>query len=71
VRILKHHVVAGDVRSMQAVKLTEATTIAGTKLALAVKGKSLTVGGSTVTAADVVAGNGVIHVVDAVILPKD
>jgi transforming growth factor-beta-induced protein len=71
VRILKHHVVAGDVRSMQAVKLTEATTIAGTKLALAVKGKSLTVGGSTVTAADVIAGNGVIHVVDAVILPKD
>jgi uncharacterized surface protein with fasciclin (FAS1) repeats len=40
-------------------------------LALAVKGKSLTVGGSTVTAADVIAGNGVIHVVDAVILPKD
>ena len=69
VGILKHHVVAGTVLSTEAVKLTEATTIGGTKLALKVDGKTLTVGGAKVTAADVLAGNGVIHVIDTVIVP--
>jgi transforming growth factor-beta-induced protein len=69
VGILKHHVVAGNVLSTAATKLTEAQTIGGTKLALKVDGKDLTVGGAKVTAADIVAGNGVIHVVDTVILP--
>jgi uncharacterized surface protein with fasciclin (FAS1) repeats len=50
-------------------KLKEATTIAGTKLALKVDGKTLTVGGANVVTADVLAGNGVIHVVDTVIVP--
>jgi len=67
--ILKHHVVAGTVLSGAAVKLTEATTINGTKLALKVEGKALMVGGAKVTAADVMAGNGVIHVIDAVLIP--
>jgi transforming growth factor-beta-induced protein len=67
--ILKHHVVAGTVLSSAAVKLTEASTIGGTKLMLKVDGKTLTVGGAKVTAADVMAGNGVIHVIDAVLIP--
>ena len=67
--ILKHHVVAGTVLSGAAVKLTEASTIGGTKLALKVEGKSLMVGGAKVVAADVMAGNGVIHVIDAVLIP--
>jgi uncharacterized surface protein with fasciclin (FAS1) repeats len=67
--ILKHHVVAGTVLSGAAVKLTEAATIGGTKLALKVDGKTLTVGGAKVVAADVMAGNGVIHVIDAVLIP--
>jgi transforming growth factor-beta-induced protein len=67
--ILKHHVVSGNVLSTAAVKLTEAKTIADTKLTLKVEGKDLMVGGAKVVAADIVAGNGVIHVVDSVILP--
>ncbi len=69
--ILKHHVVAGSVMAKTAVTLTEAGTIGETKLALSFDKKSgtLTVGGAKVIAADVVAGNGVIHVVDSVILP--
>ncbi len=67
--ILKHHVVAGTVLAADAMKLKEATTIAGTKLALKVDGKTLTVGGANVVTADVLAGNGVIHVVDTVIVP--
>ncbi|MBM4063340.1 MAG: fasciclin domain-containing protein [Planctomycetes bacterium] len=69
--ILKHHVVAGKVMSTEAVELSEAKTIGGTTLSLAVDKKQLTVGGATVVAADVVAKNGVIHVIDAVLLPQD
>ena len=70
--ILKHHVVAGSVMAAQAVELTEAKTIGETKLSLSYdkKTKVLTVGGAKVVSADVVAGNGVIHVVDSVILPS-
>ncbi|MBX3464982.1 MAG: fasciclin domain-containing protein [Planctomycetes bacterium] len=69
--ILKHHVVAGAVKADQAVKLKEAKTIGGTTLALQYDGKTLTVGGAKVVTTDVVAGNGVIHVVDAVIVPAN
>ncbi|MBK8100817.1 MAG: fasciclin domain-containing protein [Planctomycetes bacterium] len=69
--ILKHHVVAGRVMAAQAVKLTSAKTIGGTELKLAVQGKTLTIGGANVTQADVIAGNGVIHVIDAVLLPQN
>lgn len=68
--ILKHHVVAGKVMSTAAVKLTEASSIGGTKLKLAVDGKVLRVGGAAVVQADIEAKNGVIHVVDSVILPQ-
>jgi len=70
--ILKHHVVAGKVMSGTAVKLSEAATLNGTKLPLKydAKAKKLHVGAGTVVAADVEAKNGVIHVVDTVLLPK-
>ena len=71
VAILKNHVVAGPVMAAQAVELTEAKTIGETKLTLSYdkKAKVLSVGDAKVVTADVVAGNGVIHVVDSVILP--
>ena len=68
--ILKLHVVAGKVMAAQAVKLDSADTLAGEALSLEVKDGKLCVGGATVVAADVEASNGVIHVIDAVILPK-
>jgi len=70
--ILKHHVVAGKVMSGTAVKLSEAPTLNGTKLPLQydAKTKTLRVGAGKVIAADVEAKNGVIHVVDTVLLPQ-
>ena len=67
--ILTYHVVAGDVRAEAAVKLTSATALNGKTLKLEVKDGVLHLNESKVTAADVVATNGVIHVIDAVLLP--
>ncbi len=73
VNILKHHVVAGAVMSGTAVKLSEAKTLAGTTLDLNydAKTKTLRVGNGKVVTADVEAKNGVIHVVDSVLLPDN
>ncbi len=69
--ILKHHVVAGKVMAADAMKRKQAKTIADTTLTLQSDGTSLTVGGAKVVTPDVAAKNGVIHVVDAVILPAN
>ncbi|MHC4847089.1 MAG: fasciclin domain-containing protein [Planctomycetota bacterium] len=58
--ILLYHVVAGRVYSEQAMKLTEATTLQGGKVAI---------GSLKISATDIDASNGVIHVIDQVILP--
>lgn len=68
--ILKHHVVSGKVPSSQAVKLTSAKDVSGKELKLDASSGGLKVGGAKVVKADVEASNGVIHVVDAVILPE-
>jgi transforming growth factor-beta-induced protein len=68
--ILTYHVVPGKVMSTEAVKLTTAKTVNGKELKLAVQGSALKVGAATVTKADIEAKNGVIHVVDTVILPE-
>jgi transforming growth factor-beta-induced protein len=68
--ILTYHVVSGRVGSDQAMKLTSAKTVNGKELKLDASGGALHVGKATVVKADVAASNGVIHVVDAVILPE-
>lgn len=68
-RILLHHVVPGKVMSADiAGKQLEAETAGGTKLAIDAT-DGVKAGGATVVQADVEASNGVIHVVDSVILP--
>jgi uncharacterized surface protein with fasciclin (FAS1) repeats len=67
--VLKYHVVAGDIRAAQVVTLTSATTLQGGKVAITVSGPTVKVNDATVTAADVLASNGVIHVIDTVLLP--
>jgi uncharacterized surface protein with fasciclin (FAS1) repeats len=67
--ILKYHVVAGEVSSSQAMKLSEANTVAEKPLKISRAGKKLMVGKATVTQADIAASNGVIHVIDEVLLP--
>lgn len=67
--ILTYHVVAGDVRSDAAVKLNSATALNKKKIKLAVKDGSLFLNESKVTKADVACSNGVIHIIDAVLMP--
>ncbi len=70
-KILTYHVVSGKVMSGDVVKLKEAKTVQGQMIAIEVKdGKVKLNGSSMVTAVDIEAKNGVIHVIDTVILPK-
>jgi uncharacterized surface protein with fasciclin (FAS1) repeats len=69
VAVLTYHVVPGAVESPEAIKLSSAKTVQGAKLPLKVVDKALTVGGATVTKADIMCSNGVIHVIDKVLLP--
>jgi uncharacterized surface protein with fasciclin (FAS1) repeats len=68
--ILTYHVVSGNVPSKEAVKLDKATAVNKKDIKLAVKSDALTLNDSAkVTKADIECTNGVIHVIDAVILP--
>lgn len=68
--ILTYHVVSGAVMAKTAMTLKSAKSVQGQSIALAVKGKSLYVNQAKVVAADIKASNGVIHVIDQVIMPK-
>jgi uncharacterized surface protein with fasciclin (FAS1) repeats len=67
--ILLHHVVAGTVKAANVVKLKSAKTAGGTSLAIAVDKKGVKVAGANVLKTDIAASNGVIHVIDSVLLP--
>ena len=67
--ILTYHVVAGKVMAADVVKLSEAKTVNGAPVKIAVNGDKVMVNDATVSAADVTASNGVIHVIDTVLLP--
>jgi uncharacterized surface protein with fasciclin (FAS1) repeats len=68
-KVLTYHVVAGRVLAKD-VRTGEAKTVQGQPIALKAEMGKVTVNGATVTAADVLASNGVIHVIDTVLLPK-
>jgi uncharacterized surface protein with fasciclin (FAS1) repeats len=69
VEILTYHVVAGAVPAEAALKLTEATALNQKKLALSVKDGALFINEAKVVTADLSCSNGVIHVIDSVMLP--
>ena len=69
VSILKFHVVAGRVYSDQALAAAKATTLQGGELAITVSGGKATVNGAGLVTTDVDTTNGVIHVIDSVLLP--
>jgi len=69
IAILTYHVVAGKVMAAD-VKTMEAKTVNGKMVEIVVNDYGVKVGGSKVVKTDVLASNGVIHVVDTVILPK-
>lgn len=68
--ILTYHVVAGKVMAADAAKLTTAKTVNGKSLTIKAKDGAVTINGANVTKADIEASNGVIHVIDTVLLPK-
>jgi uncharacterized surface protein with fasciclin (FAS1) repeats len=67
--VLTYHVVSGKVLAADVVKLDHATTVEGEDVTITVSGTSVKVNQANVTAVDVLASNGVIHVIDAVLLP--
>ncbi len=67
-KVLTYHVVAGKVMAAD-IKPGDVATVAGPNITLSVADGKVMVNGATVTAADVVASNGVIHVIDQVLLP--
>ncbi len=69
--ILLYHVVAGDVRAADVVALESAVTVQGESVSITVEGDSVRINDSLVVIADIVASNGVIHVIDAVLLPPE
>ena len=68
--ILLYHVVAGKVMAADVVELETATTVFGQDVTIDTE-DGVKIDGATVVAADIEASNGVIHVIDSVILPKD
>lgn len=68
--ILTYHVVPGKVMSEDAATLTSAKTVNGQSFNISKDGDSLMVDNARVTKADIKASNGVIHVIDEVIMPK-
>lgn len=68
--ILTYHVVAGKVMAAQVVKLRSAKTLNGQSVKITAMGGKVMVDNANVVKTDIVCSNGVIHVIDAVILPK-
>src|SRR5690606_35301067 len=71
VDILTYHVVTGKVMAADVVGLDEAKTVNGKMIDVQVDGNVVKVNEANVTATDIAASNGVIHVIDQVILPPE
>ena len=68
VAVLTYHVLPGELMAAD-VRTTNAKTVNGKKLAIKVHDGKVTVGGANVVKTDIAASNGVIHVIDAVLIP--
>ena len=69
VSILLYHVVSGSVPAADVVGLSSAVTVNGASVTIAVADGGVTVDNANATATDILASNGIIHVIDAVIIP--
>ena len=68
--ILKHHVVADSVMSTMLTNGQIVTTLLGTDVTVTINANGVFIDNAQVTVADLVADNGVVHVIDAVLLPN-
>ena len=67
--ILTYHVVSGNAMAADLEDGQEFTTVQGGKLKVSIKGDKVMINGANVTMADVAASNGVVHVIDKVLMP--
>ena len=70
IAILTYHVVAGRVMAADVVNLSSAKTVEGQEVKIMVNGGSVMINDANVTKTDIETSNGVIHVIDTVLLPK-
>ncbi len=70
IAVLTYHVVPGKVTAEQVVNLSTATTVQGTDIDIKVMDGTVHIDNATVAKADIMTSNGVIHVIDEVILPN-
>lgn len=70
IAVLTYHVVPGKVMAADVVKLDEAATVQGQSVDIKVKGSKVMIDGAKVIQTDITTTNGVIHVIDSVILPQ-
>lgn len=68
--ILTYHVVSGNVMAKDVVGIKSAKTVNGQSLSVVVKDGGVSIDTAKVVKTDIVCSNGVIHVIDSVILPK-
>ncbi|WP_368484845.1 fasciclin domain-containing protein [Pseudoalteromonas sp. SD03] len=69
--ILTYHVISGKVMAADVVKLDSAATVQGQSVNVTINDGSVMINNANVVMADVKASNGVIHVIDTVLLPKE
>ena len=69
-KILLYHVVSGKVMATDVVKMKSAKTVEGQNVKISAKGGMVMIDNAHVSKTDIVTDNGVIHVIDTVIMPK-
>lgn len=69
-KVLTYHVLSGKHMAADLKDGSELTTVQGEKLKVSIKDGKVMIGGANVTTADVSASNGVIHIIDKVLMPK-
>ena len=70
VAVLTYHVIPGKIMAAEVMKLNSAVTVQGSAVMIAIDDGNVMIDNAKVIMPDVEASNGVIHVIDAVLLPK-
>ncbi|MBC7474951.1 MAG: fasciclin domain-containing protein, partial [Candidatus Sericytochromatia bacterium] len=68
-KVLLYHVVAGKVTAKDVMKMSTGKTVEGDTVKITVKGKKVMINNANVTKADIKTSNGLIHVIDTVLMP--
>jgi len=69
-KVLLHHVVSGAIKAADVIKLKEAPSASGQMIKIGVTSAGVKINNATVIKADIEASNGIIHVIDSVLIPQ-